>query len=109
MLEPLLGSSSSEQVLLFIYARGQGYAREIARFFDTDLRGIQQQLKKFEAGGVLVGRNIGRTRPYRFNPSYAFVEEIKALLKKALTFYPKELQTRLVMDRRRPRRSGKPL
>lgn len=33
MLEALLGSVNKERVLFFIYARGEGYAREIARFF----------------------------------------------------------------------------
>jgi len=109
MLEPILGSKSSEQVLIFIAARGRGYAREIARFFDTDLLGIQRQLEKLEAGGILASENVGRTRPYRFDPRYAFLDEIKALLEKALTFYPRDMQERLIYNRRRPRRSGKPL
>jgi len=37
MLEAILGSVSRERVLIFLYAREEGYAREIARFFDTDL------------------------------------------------------------------------
>ena len=37
MLEPLLGSTNAERVLLFLLARSEGYASEIARFFETDL------------------------------------------------------------------------
>jgi len=37
MLEPLLGSTICEKVLVFILTRDKGYATEIARFFDTDL------------------------------------------------------------------------
>ncbi len=46
MLEPILGSANSERVLIFITAREEGYAREIARFFETGLDTIQQQLER---------------------------------------------------------------
>ena len=109
MIEPLPGSTNSERVLLFILARDEGYASEIARFFDTDLYGIQKQLDKLEMGGVLVSRRVGRTRLYSFNPRYAFRKELRALLRKALLFYPKNEQEKLLLVRRRPRRRGKPL
>lgn len=109
MLEPLLGSTNSERVLLFILAREAGYASEIARFFDTDLYGIQKQLDKLETGGVLASRKVGRTRLYRFNRRYSFLKELRALLSKALSFYPTAEQERLLVVRRRPRRRGKPL
>ena len=109
MLEPILGSLSSERVLMFILARDQGYAREIARFFETDLSPIQKQLEKLELGGVLVSRTVGRTRLFQFNPRYSFLGELRSLLEKALAFYPPDERERLVMVRRRPRRKGKPL
>ncbi len=109
MLQPLIGSENRERVLVFIKARQEGYARQIARFFDTDLSPIQDQLDRLEAGGILVSREVGRTRVYQFNPEYAFLRELEALLQKALSFYPDELIERLTMNRRRPRRRGKPL
>ncbi|MEA3350383.1 MAG: winged helix-turn-helix domain-containing protein [Chloroflexota bacterium] len=109
MLEALLNSENKEQTLVFIFAREEGYATEIARFYDTNLYGIQNQLDKLEAGGVLVSRKVGRTRLYTFNPRYALVEEIKGLIEKALSFYPQELQERLLINRRRPRTRGKSL
>jgi len=108
MLEPILGSRNSERVLIFIYARNEGYATEIARFFDTDTYGIQKQLDKLELGGVFVSRKVGRTRPYTFNPRYPFISELKSLLEKALSFYPGEIKDGLLMNRRRPRRRRKP-
>jgi len=107
MLEPLLGSKSSEKVLIFIEALGEGYPREISRFFDIALDPIQKQLDKLELGGILVSFVKGRTRLYRFNPGYPFIKELKAILDKALTFYPEEERERLLMNRRRPRRRGK--
>jgi len=109
MLEPLLNSVNAERVLLFILARDEGYGSEIAKFFNTDLYGIQKQLDKLEAGGVMTSRKAGKTRLYRFNPRYAFRKELKALLNKALSFYPPDEQERLLVVRRRPRRRGKPL
>jgi len=109
MLEPLLGSTNAERVLLFLLARDEGYASEMAAFFDTDLYGVQKQLDKLETGGVLVSRSAGRTRLYRFSPRYAFLAELRALLAKALSRYPPEEQERLRVTRRRPRRRGKPL
>lgn len=109
MLRPILGSENVERVLIFLNARQKGYASEIATFFDTDYGPIQVQLKKLEEGGVLVSFLEGKTRVYQFNPSYAFLPELKALLEKAFRFYPPKEIERLEMNRRRPRRSGKPL
>jgi hypothetical protein len=109
MLEPLLGSANAERVLLFLVARDEGYASEIANFFGTDLFGIQKQLDKLESGGVLISRTAGRTRLYRFSPRYAFMKELQELLRKALSFCPPEERDRLLVFRRRPRRRGKPL
>ena len=108
MLEPLVGSLSTERVLIFILSREEGYARDIARTFGTDLYGIQKQLDKLETGGVLASHLMGRTRVYQFNPRYPFLNELKQLLEKALSFYPPEEREKLVMNRRRPRRRDKP-
>lgn len=107
MIETILGSKNAERVLIYIFAREEGYAREIAGFYKTDLKSIQMQLDKFEKSGVLVSRAVGRTRPYVFNPRYPFLKEVKALLEKALSFYPENERQELVMNRRRPRARGK--
>ncbi len=109
MLAPLFGSANCERVLIFLAARDKGYAREVAGFFKTSLGPLQKQFEKLEAGGVLYSESVGRTRLYAFNPRYPFLKELKALLNKALSFYPDEIRTALLMNRRRPRRVGKPL
>lgn len=109
MLASLFGSKNAERVLIYLSTRDEGYAREIARFFETDLKSIQNQLDKLEAAGVLSSRAVGRTRPYTFNPRYPFLSELKSLLEKALTFYPEEEREKLIMNRRRPRGRGKSL
>jgi hypothetical protein len=109
MLEVLLGSGNCERVLIYLCACNEGYARGISRFFETPLAPLQKQLEKLEAGGVLFSRLEGRTRLYAFNPRYPFLKEITAILDKAITFYPEEIRQKLLMNRRRPRRAGKPL
>jgi DNA-binding PadR family transcriptional regulator len=108
LLESLFGSKNRERILIFLHAREDGYAREIARFFDTDYYPIYAQLGKLEADGVIVSHKVGRTIVFQFNPRYALLPELRALLEKALTFYPEELQEQLLLNRRRPRRRGKP-
>lgn len=108
MLEPILGSVNSERVLIFIFSQKEGFAREIARFYEASLSPVQKQLEKLEFGGILVSQLKGRTRLYSFNPRYPFFEEIKALLEKALSFYPDEQRKALIENRRRSRRAGKP-
>jgi len=109
MLKPLLGSEAREQVLMFILSRDKGYATEIAHTFNVDLYSIQTQLDRLEYGGVLVSYKAGRTRLYEFNPRYPFLNELTQFLRKALTFYPAEMREKLLRNRRRPRRRGKPL
>ena len=109
MLEALFGSVNKERILFFLYAKGEGYPRDIARFFATGLTPIQRQLDALERGGVLVSRLAGRTRLYTFNPRFPFLDELKTLLEKAMAFYPEEERERLLLARQRPRRKDKPL
>lgn len=109
MIEAIVGSINCERVLTFLYAREEGYAREMAAFYSSSLAPIQKQLDKLEVGGVLVSRSAGRTRLFTFNPRYPLLAELSALLEKTITFYDEELQQRLLLNRRRPRRRGKPL
>jgi hypothetical protein len=109
MLKGLLGSEDAERVLLFILSRERGYGREIAAFWKTNQTGVKRQLERLEFAGVLSSQTIGRTRVYTWNPRYAFVSELKALLSRAISFLPESDRSKLMMNRRRPRRADKPL
>jgi hypothetical protein len=109
MIEALLGSLDRERALIFLRARGRGYAREIARHFRAGLAPIQQQLDKLERGGVVYSQLVGRTRVYQFDPRYPFLPQVECLLDKVLEAYPDQEREALLMNRRRPRRRGKPL
>jgi len=108
MLEALFGSINRERVLLYIYAREECYAREISRFFQTDLDPIQKQLERLEIGNILYSRSAGKTILYKLNPRFPFLKELKELLGKILDFYPRELKDPLLYSRKRPRRKNKP-
>jgi len=109
MLEELFGSKNRERVLQYIFANGEGYAKEIADFYESSVDPIQKQLERLELGAILVSKRVGRTRLFMFNPRYAFKTELEALLLKAREYYPPEMIEKLTKQRKRPRRSGKPL
>ena len=109
MFEAILGSTSKERVLIYLGVREQGYARDIARFFNASVTPIQKQLEALEEQNVLYSQEQGRTVLYSLNPRYPVIKELRVFLEKALTFYPPEEQEKLLMNRRRPRRKGKPL
>ncbi len=109
VLKGLLSSEDAERVLLYLQGRERGYGREIASFWQTAPTGVRRQLERLEAAGVLSSAAIGRARVYAWNPRYPFARELRALLARAIDLLPKDDQERLIMNRRRPRRLGKPL
>jgi len=110
MLEGLFGNATAEKVLLYIEQYGEGYALAIADTFDdVTLSMVQRQLERFERAGLLVSILKGRTRLFQWNPRYPFINEVRALLQKALESLPEQDQRRFFRERRRPRRTGKPL
>jgi len=110
MLQALLGNATAEKVLLYLEQYEEGYATAIAETFgNVSLNMVQRQLARFERGGLLVSTLKGRTRLYRWNPRYPFLEEVRALLAKALRALPRDERSRYFTQRRRPRRGGKPL
>lgn len=110
MLEGLLGNATAEKVLLYLEQFGEGYPLRIAEDFDgMAVNLVQAQLERFEAAGLLVSQKKGRTRIYTWNPRYAFRDEVRALLRKALRALPEDERRRyFTARRRRPRRTGKP-
>jgi len=109
MLESILGSAVKERILLYLYTRGEGHVRDMAKTFEGYPTAFQRQIKILERGGVLVSRLKGRTRLYGFNPRYPFKTELEKLLGKALAFIPHKEKSKYYTPRLRPRRAGKPL
>jgi biotin operon repressor len=109
MLQALLCSSAAERVLLYLQDYEQSYGREIAATFGMAQSQVRKQLEKFESGGVLVSRLVGRTRLYQRNPRNPLVPAIRALLTAAIDSLPPADRQRYPRRRTRPRRSSKAL
>jgi DNA-binding transcriptional ArsR family regulator len=110
LLEGVFGNATAEKTLLYLEQYEEGYAKAIADTFEgTSLSMVQRQLERFERAGVLVSLLKGRTRLFTWNPRYPFLEEIRALLRKALRSLPESDRKLYFSQRRRPRRTGKPL
>jgi len=106
-LQILFGSKAAASVLLFITASGSGYAARIAETFDTPLNSIQRQLAKFETGGILVSRLVGKTRLFEFNPRSITARNLQSFLSDELDALPRdESFKRYFCQRQRPRRTG---
>ena len=109
MLESILGTKTRELILQYVNCFESGYAREIAKYLNLSLPSVQKQLNNFEDDGVMLSKMKGRTKEFFFNPRYAFLNEVKTLLDKARLFYKPEQKKLFEMQRKRPRRPGKPL
>ena len=109
LLKALFGSDSAVKTLLFIENYNEGFCAEISKTYGVSASMIQKQLDKFEDGGVLSSKMVGRSRLYQFNPRFYYLNELKTLLNKALDSLSEEEIKKYYRNRKRPRRKGKPL
>lgn len=109
-IQTLLGGKTAAKVLLFIENYGEGYARQIASTFEIPLSEVQKQLARFEDGGILVSRKVGTSRIFTWNPRDPALKGLRSLLRETLEKgVPESTLQKYYRERRRPRRSGKPL
>ena len=109
-LEALFGGKAAAKVLLFVQNYGDGYASQIARTFEMPVSEVQKQLAKFEDVGILVGRMVGTSRIYTWNPRDPALDGLRQILQNTLDYgISEDRLTRYFRQRRRPRRKGKPL
>lgn len=111
MLEYLFANKNVEKILIYLNLHEKTNATELSRSFNSALDPIQKTLRKLEEGGLLVSFLEGKTRVFQWNPRYPFLEEIRALARKAYSFLPQTLQEKYYQSnkRKRPRKTGKPL
>jgi hypothetical protein len=109
ILKGLLRAETQEMILIYLLLRGAGYGRSIAEFYQIPSNPVQKQLARLEADGVVVSELVGKVRNYELNPRYPFLEPLTALLQAAAKAYPQELVSSLMIQRTRPRQTGKPL
>lgn len=109
VLKGVLRAETQEKALIYLLLRGSGYGKGMAEFYGVPTNPIQKQLARLESDGVIVSQLIGKVRSYELNPRYPFLEPLKQLLKAAVKAYPPETVSELMVQRTRPRQSGKPL
>lgn len=88
MLSMLLGSRSSERILLFMLVNDRCYGSQLQRLLGLSLTPIQKALQRLEKAGIVVSYNEGKTKLYQLNSAYPLLGELEALLKKAYLLLP---------------------
>jgi hypothetical protein len=109
VLEAVFGSRSAAQVLLFLEAYGSGHASRMAATYDVPVTGMQRQLWRLEANGVLLSRMVGRARVFEYNTRNPSVRNLRAFLAAELKLLPEAEVKAYYRQRQRPRRTRKPL
>ncbi len=103
MLEGIFGNKTAELGLLHIYHYGEIHASAIAQDYGIALNPIKGQLNRFERAGILVSKEVGRSRLYFFNPKSALMRPVRDLLKIVYESIPLKEREKLFAVRRRPR------
>jgi hypothetical protein len=109
MYEALFGNKVAEKCLLYIKNYGEGHINGISKTFKVSPSQVERQLKRLEAGGILVNKIVGNTKMFSINPRFGARVELNQLLEKILMLLPEKQTDLYFRDRRRPRRSGKAL
>ena len=94
-LKYVLGNKTAEKVLLNIFHFKETYANKIARNLNIPVNGVQQQLKRFEKGGILKKEKKNKVVLYSFNSKNPFIEEIYEMLGKVYRSIPLEEKNRI--------------
>ena len=101
------GGWTRTRVLLALRILEESYPAELARLLQAPPSGVWKALRSLELDGLVAGRNVGRTRVFRINPSYFAYDDLQRYLLR-LTETEDNLRGRVNSIRRRPRRTGKP-
>jgi DNA-binding transcriptional ArsR family regulator len=109
MLECVFGNQTAEKVLLHIFHYNETYASAIAKDYGVSKTPILNPLERFEIGGILKSRGVGRSRLYSFNNKSPLTKHVKAMIEVLYKQIPMEEKQILFQTRRRPRRKGKPV
>lgn len=109
MIETIFGNQTAAKVMLYLFHYGEAFASGISKDLNISLSQVQKQLDRFEEGGVLVSKFMGKVRIYSFNPKLAITKKLKDLIQVFYDAIPLEQKEELFSTRRRPRRKGKPV
>ena len=108
-LEILFGNRTTERIFLHLFHYGEIHARGIAGDYASAVSPFLRQLNRLEDAGILVSREVGRSRLYEFNPKSAYTSPLKKLIEINYEAIPLSERQKIFQKRRRPRRKGKPV
>lgn len=109
MLEGIFGNTTAEKVLMSIHHHGEAHLGGIAADFGISKAAVRQQLNRFERAGVLVSKEMGRTRVYTFNRKSPLTRPVREIVEMAYDQLSIPEKEKIFHQRRRPRRKGKPV
>ena len=109
MLDEIFGNRTVERIYLHLFHYGQIYARGLANDYHSSVSPFVKQLNRLEETGILVSKEVGRTRLYQFNPKSPFANPIKKIVEIVYEAIPLSEREQIFHTRRRPRRKGKPV
>lgn len=76
----IFGSGSAARVLLFLARHGEAHAARIAGSHNAATTPVANQLGKLEAAGILISREVGRSRVYTWNTANPVVAPLRRFL-----------------------------
>jgi hypothetical protein len=109
MVEGIFGNKTAEKVLLHIFHYGESHAAIVAADFKISITPVRKQLNRFELAGILVSKEVGKSRVYSFNKKSVFTNPIKNIIELVYESIPLDEREKLFHVRRRPRKKGKPV
>lgn len=109
MLESIFGNESAEKALLHIFHYSEIHASAIAKDYGVAINPLKKQLERFESGGILNSKLVGKTRVFSFNEKSVWSKPVKDILEIAYNSISIEDKQQVFGSRRRPRRTGKPI
>lgn len=107
MLAKIFGNQTLAYIYLNLFHYGEIYSAMLEKNTGIGSRAILNQLNKMEDAGVLVSRQVGRTRLYQFNPKNPFVKPIKEIIHITYSNMNIKMKEQIFKERMRPRAKGK--
>jgi DNA-binding transcriptional ArsR family regulator len=106
-VDSVFGGRTAGQVMLFLEYYGEAHCNQIARAFGVAPSAVYKQLKRFESGGLIVARSVGRTSVFTWNPRNRTSKNLRLFLAAELESLPETVIDRYFRERNRPRATGK--
>ena len=108
-LQGILGNVTAERVLLHLFHYGEIHASAVAGDYEMAVTPVLRQLERLAQSGLLVSRQVGRSRVYQFDPRSPIATALKNLVQVAYEGIPLRDRQKLFAARRRPRLKNKPV